>query len=128
LPALGRILICLIFIQGAMGKLFGWDGQATYMARHGISPIAPLLAAALVVEVVGIVCLLLGYQARIAALIMAGYLFIVSVLLHDFWKVPGGGMAKTEFFKNMGIMGGLLMIAAYGPGEWSLGHLLQRKK
>ena len=128
LPALARLSICLIFIQGAMGKMFGWTGQAAYMTKHGVGPVTPLLAAALVIELGGIVCLLAGYWARLAALIMAGYLFIVSVLLHDFWSPlhNASGMAQTEFLKNIGIMGGLLMIAAYGPGTWSLDHRLGR--
>lgn len=127
LPALARVLMSLIFIQAVLGKIFGWSGQAAYMAKHGVSPVTPLLAAALAIELGGTVCLLLGYQARPAALIMSGYLCIVSVLLHNFWSGGGSGMAQTEFLKNMGIIGGLLMIGAYGPGRWSLEGYLRRK-
>ena len=47
---------------------------------------------------------------------------MVSVLLHNFWALSGmnAGGAQTQFLKNVGIMGGLLMIAAYGAGKWSL--------
>jgi len=53
---------------------------------------------------------------------MCVYLGIVSVRLHDFWNLTGmaAGGAETQFFKNVGMMGGLLMIAAYGPGLWAL--------
>jgi putative oxidoreductase len=50
------------------------------------------------------------------------YLGAVSVLLHNFWAAQGmaaGGM-QTQFLKNLGIMGGLLMIAAHGAGKWSV--------
>jgi uncharacterized membrane protein YphA (DoxX/SURF4 family) len=55
--------------------------------------------------------------ARIAASVMFLHLIPVTVLLHDFMS--------TQFEKNFGIMGGLLMIAAYGPGWISLSSLLR---
>jgi putative oxidoreductase len=54
--------------------------------------------------------------------------FIVSVRLHDFWNQTGmaAGENETHFFKNIGMMGGLLMIAAYGPGLWAFGRRDER--
>jgi putative oxidoreductase len=128
LPFAARVLICAIFVQGALGKITGWSGQAEYMASHGMRFIPPLLAAALVIEVGGVLALLTGYQARPAALVMFVYLGIVSVMLHNFWALSGmsAGANQTAFLKNVGIMGGLLLIAAYGPGSWALGA--QRSK
>jgi putative oxidoreductase len=128
LPFAARVLICAIFVQGALGKITGWSGQAEYMAAHGMRFIPPLLAAALVIEVGGVLALLTGYQARPAALVMFVYLGIVSVMLHNFWALSGmsAGANQTAFLKNVGIMGGLLLIAAYGPGSWALGA--QRSK
>jgi putative oxidoreductase len=123
LPFAARLLICAIFVQGAFGKIFGWSGQEQYMASHGMRFIAPLLAAALVIEVLGVLALLFGYQARAAAFVMFAYLGIVSVTLHNFWSATGMSAAtgQTQFLKNAGIMGGLLLISAYGPGRWALG-------
>jgi putative oxidoreductase len=128
LPFAARVLICAIFVQGALGKITGWSGQAEYMASHGMRFIPPLLGAALVIEVGGVLALLTGYQARPAALVMFVYLGIVSVMLHNFWALSGmsAGANQTAFLKNVGIMGGLLLIAAYGPGSWALGA--QRSK
>jgi putative oxidoreductase len=122
LPFLARILISAIFVQGALGKIFGWSSQVAYMRSHGIGFTRPLLAVALFIEALGVVCLLSGYAARIAAAVMFAYLVAISVLLHAFWSAPGGsgGMAQTQFMKNMGIAGGLLLLAAYGPGRWKL--------
>ena len=71
----------------------------------------------------GTACLVTGFKARQAAAIMCVYLGIVSVELHDFWNLTGiaAGANETHFFKNLGMMGGLLMIAAYGPGRWAVG-------
>jgi uncharacterized membrane protein YphA (DoxX/SURF4 family) len=117
-----RICISLIFVQGALGKILGWEGQSAYMASHGIRFIPALLGAALVIEVAGVLCLLSGFGARVAAAVMFGYLVVLSVLLHGFWAAPAAsaGMMQTHFLKNISIAGGLLMIAACGPGRWSL--------
>src|SRR6266705_1655278 len=123
LPFAARLLISAIFVQGALGKITGWTGQAEYMASHGMRFIPPLLAAALVIEVLGVVALLTGYQARAAAFAMFLYLGIVSVMLHNFWALSGmsAGANQTAFMKNLGIKGGLLMISAFGPGRWAIG-------
>lgn len=123
-PLSARLFICAIFVQGALGKILGWSGQAAYMQSHHLPGqlIPTMLGIALVIEAAGVLCLLLGWQARAAAFVMCVYLGFVSVLLHNFWAAQGmaaGGM-QTQFLKNIGIMGGLLMIAAYGPGKWSI--------
>jgi putative oxidoreductase len=110
-----RVLISAIFVQGALGKITGWEGQAAYMRAHGIVwMVSPLLAAALVIEVAGVLSLWSGLFLRASAAVMSAYLVVLSVLLHDFWSGGGAmaGMAQTQFFKNLAIAGGLLFIAA----------------
>jgi putative oxidoreductase len=124
-PFIARLLISAIFVRAAIGKIFGWSGQAAYMSSHSlpVSMIPTMLSIALVIEVVGVLSLITGFQARPAAFIMFLYLGAVSVLLHNFWILPAtsaGSMQQTQFMKNIGIMGGLLLIAAYGPGRWNL--------
>jgi putative oxidoreductase len=127
-PLAARLLLTAEFLVALNGKISGWPGQEAYMARHGMTMIAPLLAAALAIEAVGSVCLITGVFARAASAVMCVYLGIVSVRLHDFWNQTAGmsGMNATEFFKNLGMMGGLLMIAVYGPGLWTLDRLWKR--
>jgi len=123
-PLISRLLISAIFVQGALCKIMGWSGQASYMQSHQLPMqlIPAMLGMALLIEAGGVLCLLVGWQARAAAFVMFLYLGMVSVLLHNFWALHGasaGGM-QTQFLKNVGIMGGLLMIASSGPGKWSL--------
>lgn len=126
-PLVARWLLTAEFLIAANGKISGWSGQESYMAAHGMTFIAPLLAAALAIETIGSVCLITGVRARTAAAVMFVYLGIVTVRLHDFWNRGGvSGMSQAEFFKNLGIMGGLLMITAYGPGVWTLGRVRSR--
>lgn len=123
-PLVARLLLVAEFLIAVNGKISGWDGQAAYMASHGMHFVAPLLGAALVIELLGSVCLITGFGAKTAAAVMFVYLGIVSVRLHDFWNRTGmaADSNQTEFFKNLSIMGGLLLLAAYGPGRWTLGR------
>lgn len=123
LPLLARLLVCSEFVIALNGKIFGWSGQAAYMASHGMTFIGPLLGAALAIELLGTICVVSGFRAREAAAVMFVYLGIVSVRLHDFWNETGmiSGLNQGQFFKNLGMMGCLLMIVVYGPGLWALG-------
>lgn len=122
LPFLARLLLIAEFAIGANGKIRGWQGQATYMAAHRIKFVTPLLATALAIEILGCVCLLLGIRARHGAALLCVYLGILTVRMHDFWDMSGtaAGVNQTQFFKNLGIMGGLVLLALHGPGRWAL--------
>src|SRR5256885_16727247 len=86
-------------------------------------PMIPLLlAAALVIEVTGSVCVATGYQPRMAAFVMFWHTTAVTVLFHNYWAASEAmaGMQETHFRKNLAIMGGLLMLAKVGllhPGH-----------
>ena len=124
LPLVARLLVTPEFLVAVRGKTFDWSGQAAYMQSKGMTMIVPLLALALVIEAVGSVCLIVGYRARLAAAVMFVYLGVVSVRLHAFWNQTGMSRDSTQatFFRNLGMMGCLLMISVYGPGLWSLDH------
>lgn len=111
-PLVARLLLVVIFVPAAYSKATAWDGNASYMASRGIPLVSVALALSLVIEAVGSVCLVLGWRAREAAAVMAIYLVPVTLYCHERFG--------TQFNKNLGIIGGLMMIAAYGPGRWAL--------
>jgi putative oxidoreductase len=126
-PLIGRLLMTYIFATSGIAKIVSWSGNIAYMSTRHL-PFTPLLlAVALVIEVGGSICLITGFQARWAAVIMFVYLFFVTILFHNYWASPGqmAGMQETHFRKNLAIMGGLLMLAAHGPGRWALGEKKQ---
>src|SRR5215469_17443178 len=90
-PLISRLFISAIFVQGALGKILGWSGQASYMQSHNLPAqlIPTMLGIALVIEAAGVLCLIVGWQARAAAFVMCVYLGVVSVLLHNFWAAQG---------------------------------------
>jgi putative oxidoreductase len=114
LALIGRWLISLIFVTSAISKLFGWNSNVEYMASKHMPAIPLLLGAALLIETLGSICLITGFAARAAAAVMFLYLVPVTFLLHEFMS--------TNFQKNVGILGGLLMIVALGPGKYALGY------
>jgi putative oxidoreductase len=123
-PLLGRLMISYIFATSGIAKVFSWSGNVAYMGTRHLPLIPVLLAAALVIELAGSVCLVTGYQARIAAFVMFLYTTAVTVLFHNYWASSDmvAAMQETHFRKNLAIMGGLLMLAYSGPGKWALGR------
>src|SRR5262245_53214330 len=89
LPLVARLLLVSEFLVAVNGKIFGWQGQAAYMASHGMHFVAPLLGVALAIELLGSICLITGFQAQRAAAVMAVYLAVVSIRLHNFWNMTG---------------------------------------
>jgi putative oxidoreductase len=118
----------LIFLTSAYSKAFGWASNVQYVGtRHFTNPIVVslMLGGALVIEFVGALCLISGYQARIAAFVMAIYLTTVTLIFHNFWTITSEMARATMFMhfqKNLGLIGGLLMVAALGPGAWAIGN------
>lgn len=129
IPFLGRLLMSYIYLTSGLAKIVDWQGNVTYMGRHHLPMIPILLAAATVIEIGGSICLVTGYQAKWAALVMFGYTVVLTVLLHNYWSYTGdtAGMQETHFRKNLAIMGGLLAFSFSGPGAWSLPRSKSRK-
>jgi len=124
IPFLGRLMMTYIFATSGIGKIFGWSSNVQYMNTRHLPMIPLLLAVAMVVEVVGSLCLITGFQARAAAFIMFLYLTAVTLIFHNYWTASEqmAGMQETHFRKNLAIMGGLLILAASGPGKWAIGR------
>jgi putative oxidoreductase len=121
---LGRLLITYIFATSGLAKIASWSSNVEYMNTRHLPMIPVLLAIAMVVEVAGSICLVTGFYARAAAFIMFLYLTAVTVLFHNYWAFTAmsAGSPETHFRKNLAIMGGLLIIAAQGPGKWAIGR------
>ena len=124
MPLIGRLLITLVFLASAATKIMYWNGSADLVATKLPMP-SLMLGASAAVEILGSLCLLLGFQARIAAFIVFLYLLPTTFIFHDFWNMQDGLRAdnKMHFLKNLAVMGGLLMVSAYGAGKWSIDAL-----
>lgn len=113
--AIGRALLSLIFIWAGFGKIAGYAGTQGYMAKFGVP--GELLPLVIVTELAGGLALLAGWQTRWAAIALAGFCVVSAVIFHN---DLGTKIQLILFLKNLGLAGGLLVLAASGPGAWSL--------
>jgi putative oxidoreductase len=121
LSLMGRLLFALLFLPAGWGKLTGFAGSVGYTASGGIPMPEVATAVALVIEIVGSLALIFGLGTRWAALALAFFTLVASFFFHKYWAVPAEQVmvAQLLFFKNMGVVGGLLILAAWGAGDWS---------
>lgn len=120
---LGRVLLAYLFIPAGLDKLgAGFAGTVGYIASVGL-PLPQVAAVLAVVAEVGAgLLLLVGFQARWAALLLSLFTLATAVFFHNYWAVPADEvmMQTLNFNKNLGIAGGLLAFAAFGAGGLSL--------
>ncbi|MEC5214976.1 putative oxidoreductase [Polaromonas sp. CG_9.5] len=122
LSLIGRILLALLFVPAGFSKIGGFAGTVGYIASKGV-PLPELSAAAAIGVELGLgLLLLIGWQTRWAALGIALFTVVITFIFHNFWAVPAEQvMAQQQnFFKNMAAVGGLLTVAAWGAGAWSV--------
>jgi putative oxidoreductase len=119
---IGRILLAVIFIKAGWGKIEGFEGTAKYMASKELPMVQVLLVLTILIELGGGILLAIGYKARWAALVIALFLVPVTFIFHPFWGIPAEQVMNqtNHFFKNVAIVGGMLMVFAFGPGAYSV--------
>jgi putative oxidoreductase len=119
---IGRVLLALMFVGAGISKIGGFDGTVGYIASKGL-PLPSLLAVATIaLEVVGGLALIVGWQIRWAALALALFTLAASVIFHNFWALPADQQMVQQlmFMKNLSVAGGMLVLAAFGAGAFSL--------
>jgi putative oxidoreductase len=121
-PLVGRILIAVIFLWSGFGKVMGFAGTAGYMASKGVPLTEVALVITIIVEIGGALMIISGYKARLGALALLLWMVPVTLLFHNFWGVPADQkMIQTiMFMKNLGLMGAMLYIMAFGSGPLSV--------
>lgn len=122
LNLIGRLLIVTLFLPAGLSKIMSFAGTVDYFGSLGIP--APLFAlvATIVIEVIGSIALLIGYQTRMVALIMAFFTLMAAITGHAFWAAPADAayIERLLFFKNIAVIGGLLVLASAGAGRFSI--------
>jgi len=113
-----RILISAIFVVSGIMKLTNFSATANMIGQRGIPFPAAATAIAILIELVGAAMIIVGWQTKLAAWIQLLYLIPVTLMYHNFWAAPPQihDMQMMNFLKNVGIMGGLLVLATRGAG------------
>jgi putative oxidoreductase len=119
---LARLLLAALFLPAGISKISGFAGTAGYIGSVGL-PMPELGAAiAIAVEVLGGIALIVGFGTRWAALALAVFTLVATFFFHAYWALPAEQqmMQQLMFMKNIGVVGGLLALAAFGAGAFSL--------
>ena len=112
---IGRILISALFLISAYDKIFSIDGSMSWMEGFGIPGF--LLYPAIALEIILPLFIIIGYQARIAAGLLALFCLSTAFIFHLNFADP---MQKISFLKNIGLAGGFLFIVVNGTKDWSV--------
>lgn len=118
----GRLLLAYLFVPAGWGKIAGFAGTVGYITSQGV-PMPQVAAALSILIELGLgLLVLVGWQTRWAALGLAIFVAVITPIFHAYWAVPEAQqmMQKINFDKNVAVVGGLLLLAGFGAGRWSL--------
>jgi len=117
----GRAMLAAIFLISGYGKITAYAATAGYMASQGVP--GALLPLVIATEVLGGLAILVGYQTRITAFLLAGFTLLSALIFHhDF----ANQIQMIMFLKNIAIAGGFLLLVVNGAGAWSLDQTLSK--
>jgi putative oxidoreductase len=131
LASLGaRILISLLFLIFGYDKLRDYGGAVAYMGQVGAPSPSAAAVIAIVAELGLSIALILGAFTRLAAPVLAIYTLATALIGHRFWMMIGADRYLNEinFFKNISIIGGLVLLSVQGAGRYSIDAWLQRRR
>jgi len=119
----GRILLASLFLVAGIRKLMAPAASAGYFAKLGFPMTDVLVWVVIAVEIGGALLLILGWKARWAAYALAIFTVIATFAAHRFWEFSDAAQYNAQlnnFLKNLAIIGGMLILAATGPGPNSM--------
>lgn len=119
----GRVLYAAIFLQAGIGHLVNAEALAGYATAAGVPLAGIAVPASGLLALLGALSVLLGYHARVGALLLVLFLVPVTLMMHPFWAVTDPARAPVEqamFMKNLSMTGAALLIGWLGAGPVSL--------
>ncbi|NIF30592.1 DoxX family protein [Enterobacter sp. Cy-643] len=119
---IARIALILLFIIFGLPKISGFSGTVAYMEHLG-TPLPTLAAAiAVLMEVVAAILVIIGFFTRPLAILFVFYTLGTALIGHHYWNMTGDAVMPNmiNFYKNISIAGGFLLLAVTGPGAISV--------
>ena len=118
----GRIFLSAVFLIAGVNKIFNYEGTTAYMESFGVPGL--LYIPAIILEILFPLLIVIGYQTKISALIMAIFSVSLAIIFHtDF----SNQMQVMSFLKNFAIAGGFMIIFVNGPSRWSIDYILKSR-
>jgi putative oxidoreductase len=128
LVPLGRVFYSLIFILSGFGHFS--KGMVDYAANQGVPMAGLLVPLSGAMALIGGISIMLGYRARWGAFLLILFLIPVSLIMHNFWSLSDPimvQMQRAHFLKNLGLLGGALLIFYFGAGPLSMDWMRRDK-
>jgi putative oxidoreductase len=117
LVPLGRLLMSSLFVWAGFGKLMNPSGTAQYFASYHLPAPDGLVWIVIIIELIGGLMILVGFQTRWVALVLAIFCLVTGFAIH----LPAGDLPNMiNFYKNLVMAGGFLYVFAYGAGAISV--------
>lgn len=119
---LARILLMVLFVIFGWGKLLGFGATVAYMDSVGLPLPTVTAGITVIMELFVGLAIVIGFYTRPLALLLGLYTLGAAVIGHQFWHMidPDRIGAMINFYKNVSISGGLLLLCIVGPGRYSL--------
>lgn len=132
--AVARVCLAVVFIVFGfiqftnIGNYIGNPAVVKVAGYTGVLTPTVIAYLVAVIDLFGGLLILVGYQTRWATLVLIGFVILTMLLVHNFWSMEGPARATNQahFYKNLALIGGLLMLHFYGPGRISLDARLSR--
>ena len=116
---LARILISALFLINGIFKITNYDGTLDWMEGYGMPGV--LLIPAIILEILGPILIIIGYQTKITAAFLSLFCLATAVIFHNDFS---NQMQLTSFLKNIALAGGFLFLVVNGSKKFSLDNKL----
>ena len=112
---IARILISILFLLNGIFKINNYEGTVGWMESFGLPGI--LIFPAIILEIVGPILIIIGYQTRIAAAALSLFCVATAIIFHNDFSDQ---MQLTAFLKNIALAGGFLFLVINGAKGYCL--------
>lgn len=125
----GRLALGAIFVKSGLQKLVALSAFAASLAGRGIPASSTWAVIGATVEFAGGVLVVTGFRTREASLLMVLFVIVATGISHRFWEYAEAArrLQESQFFKNLSMVGGFLLLYAGGGGRFSADALLRRE-
>tara|TARA_B100000315_G_scaffold86225_1_gene79041 strand:- start:377 stop:766 length:390 start_codon:yes stop_codon:yes gene_type:complete len=123
IDVLGRIFLSTLFLIEGTNKIFNYEETIQYMENFDVPEY--LAIPAIILEILFPLLLIIGYQTKIAALVMMIFTIVVAIIFHTNFDDQ---MQFITFFKDIAIAGGFIIIFVNGAGKFSVDYKLKSNK
>lgn len=122
LSLVGRVLLALMFLVGGVDKIMGLEGTIKYAQTNGVPMANIAIYIAIVIEIGMGLLLVAGFKTRWAAMVLIVFIVATEFFFHQYWNMEGAprNFNRIVFYKNLAVLGGMLMLIVAGPGRYSI--------